>query len=140
MDEYSALSICIVFYVAAAGVALVGLLGLYNTLTSSVLERQREIGVWRSMGASNWQVSRVFWIEGFALAGLAWLLGAIIGVPVAYGFMKLLSQWLFPVPFAFNLASLPLMLLALILSATLACFGPTARASRARIAEILRYE
>lgn len=139
-DERSALSICIVFYVAAAGVALVGILGLYNTLTSSVLERQREIGVWRSMGASNWQVSRVFWIEGLSLVCLAWLVGAAVGIPVAYGFMRLVSQWLFPVPFAFDVASLPLMLLALILIATLACFGPTARASRARIAEILRYE
>ncbi len=139
-DERSALSICVVFYVAAAGVALVGILGLYNTLTNSVLERQREIGVWRSMGASNWQVSRVFWIEGLALVCLAWLLGAIVGVPVAYGFMNLVSQWLFPVPFAFDLASLPLMLLALVIIATLACFGPTARASRARIAAILRYE
>lgn len=140
VDEHGALSICIIFYVAAAGVALVGLLGLYNTLTSSVLERKREIGLWRSMGASNWQVSQVFWIEGLSLVGLAWMLGAIVGIPVAYGFMQLVSQWLFPVPFAFDLASLPLMLLALVLIATLACFGPTARASRARIAEILRYE
>jgi ABC-type antimicrobial peptide transport system permease subunit len=85
-------------------------------------------------------VSRVFWIEGLALAGLAWLVGAIVGVPVSYGFVCLVSQWLFPVPFAFDVVSLPLMLLALVIIATLACFGPTARASRARIAEILRYE
>ncbi|HZR40433.1 MAG TPA: ABC transporter permease [Ktedonobacteraceae bacterium] len=139
-DERSALSICIIFYVAAVGVAMVGILGLYNTLTSSVLERQREIGIWRSMGASNWQVSRAFWIEGLSLAGLAWLLGAIVGVPIAYGFDLLVSHWLFPVPFAFDAGALPLMLLALVVIATLASFGPTARASRARIATILRYE
>jgi putative ABC transport system permease protein len=138
-EQLSALGLYIVFYVAAAGVALAGVLGLYNTLMSSVLERQREIGIWRSMGASNWQVSLVFWIEGLSLASLAWLVGALIGVPAAYGFDLLVSQWLFPVPFAFDPWSLPLMLLALIVIATLACFGPTARASRARIAEILRY-
>jgi putative ABC transport system permease protein len=136
----TALNIGIVLYTTAFGVALAGLLGLYNTLTSSVLERQREIGVWRSMGASNWQVSRVFWIEGLALAGLAWLVGALIGPPLAYGFDLLVSPWLVPVPFAFNPWSLPLMLLALIVIATVASFGPTARASRARVAEILRYE
>ncbi|MBO0793390.1 MAG: ABC transporter permease, partial [Ktedonobacteraceae bacterium] len=139
-DESSALSICIIFYVAAVGVAMVGILGLYNTLISSVLERQREIGIWRSMGASSWQVSRTFWIEGLSLASLAWLVGAIVGVPIAYGFDLLVSRWLFPVPFAFDAGALPLMLLVLVIIATLASFGPTARASRARIATILRYE
>jgi len=130
------LYIGVVLYTTAFGVALAGLLGLYNALTSSVLERQREIGVWRSMGASNWQVSRAFWIEGLALAGLAWLAAALIGPPIAYGFDLLVSPWIAPVPFAFDPWSLPLMLLALILIATLASFGPTARASRARIAVI----
>ncbi len=139
-DERSVLSICIIFYVAAVGVAMVGILGLYNTLTSSVLERQREIGIWRSMGASNWQVARTFWIEGLSLASLAWLVGAIVEVPIAYGFDLLVSRWLFPVPFAFDAGALPLMLLVLVIIATLASFGPTARASRARIATILRYE
>jgi putative ABC transport system permease protein len=139
-DERSALSIYIIFYVAAVGVAMVGILGLYNTLTSSVLERQREIGIWRSMGASNWQVACSFWIEGLSLASLAWLVGAIVGVPIAYGFNLLVSRWLFPVPFAFDAGALPLMLLVLVIIATLASFGPTARASRARIATLLRYE
>lgn len=139
-DERSALSIGIIFYAAAVGVAMVGILGLYNTLTSSVLERQREIGIWRAMGASNWQVARTFWIEGLSLAALAWLGGSVVGIPVAYGFVLLVSQWLFPVPFAFDPWSLPLTLLALVVIATLASFGPTMRASRARIATILRYE
>jgi putative ABC transport system permease protein len=140
IDESSTLSIAVIFYVAAIGVAMVGILGLYNTLTSSVLERRREIGIWRSMGASNWQVARTFWIEGLSLASLAWLVGAIVGVPVAYGFNLLVSRWLFPVPFAFDTGALPLMLLALIVIATLGSFGPTRQASRARIATILRYE
>lgn len=139
-NERTALNIGIILYTAAVGVALAGLLGLYNTLTSSVLERQREIGIWRSMGASNWQVSRAFWIEGLSLASLAWLVGAIVGLPIAYGFDLLVSPWLIPVPFAFDPWSLPLMLLALVMIATVASFGPTARASRARIAPILRYE
>ncbi len=133
------LYIGVFLYATAFGVALAGLLGLYNALTSSVLERQREIGVWRSMGASNWQVSRVFWMEGLALAGLAWLAAALLGPPIAYGFDLLVAPWFAPVPFAFDPWSLPLMLLALILIATVASFGPTARASRIRIAEILRY-
>jgi putative ABC transport system permease protein len=74
------------------------------------------------------------------LASLAWLVGAIVGVPIAYVFNLLVSQWLFPVPFAFDAWALPLMLLVLVIIATLASFGPTARTSRARIATILHYE
>lgn len=39
-----------ILYAVAAIVALVGILGLFNTLTMSVLERRREIGILRSMG------------------------------------------------------------------------------------------
>jgi putative ABC transport system permease protein len=78
--------------------------------------------------------------KGLSLASLAWLVGALAGPSVAYGFDLLVSQWLFPVPFAFDPWSLPLMLLALVLIATLASFGPTARACRVRIAAILHYE
>lgn len=117
-----------------------GILGLYNTLTSSVLERQREIGVWRAIGANAKQVSSVFWLEGLVLTGLAWMLCVIIGIPIAYGFMQLLSRWLFPIPFAFSGKLLLMVLIPMIIITISACFGPTARACRTCISEILRYE
>lgn len=139
-SESSAFGLFLLFYVTAIGVGLAGVLGLYNTLMSSVLERQREIGIWRSMGASNGQVALVFWIESFALAVLGWLFGAIVGIPAAYGFVSLVAQWLFRIPFAFNAWLLGEMLLAMLIVATLASIIPAARASSVRIAEILRYE
>jgi putative ABC transport system permease protein len=139
-EESSAVGIYIIFYVAAAGVAVVGILGLYNTLTSSVLERQREIGVWRAMGARGAQITRVFWIEGLSLTVLAWLISCVIGLPLSYGFVQLFSSWLFPIPYAFDPVSPLWMLLAMVIIAMLASLGPTIRAGRVRIAEILRYE
>jgi putative ABC transport system permease protein len=130
----------VLLYAVAAIVALVGILGLFNTLTTSVLERRREIGILRSMGATGWRVAGVFWTEGMALAGISWLLAAAIGVPAAYGFVTLISSVLLPIPFAFSPLTLLVTLVFILLSATLASIIPAISAARVRIADILRYE
>ncbi|HKD76475.1 MAG TPA: ABC transporter permease, partial [Ktedonobacterales bacterium] len=130
----------ILFYAVAFIVGLVGVLGLANTLTTSVLERRREIGILRSMGATGWRVSRVFWVEGLALAFIAWLIACAIGIPGAMAFLALIGNVLLPINFAFNPVALIAMLVVILVIATLASFGPTFSASRTRVADILRYE
>ena len=68
----------------AVVIALVGGVGLSGVLTLSVLERRREIGVLRSIGASSWQVIRLFVGEGMLLALIGWLVAIPISVPIAY--------------------------------------------------------
>src|SRR5579883_3075312 len=129
----------ILLYAVAAIVALVGILGLFNTLTTSVLERRREIGILRSMGATGARVAGVFWTEGMALAALSWGVAVLLGIPAAYGFVTLISNVLLPIPFAFN----PLALLVMVFTlgiATLASLIPVLSAARVRIAVTLRYE
>jgi putative ABC transport system permease protein len=64
-----------------AGVALlVSSLGIANTMLMSVLERRREIGIMKAVGATNWQLQALFVIEG-ALIGLA---GGSIGLLLAW--------------------------------------------------------
>src|SRR5579872_393998 len=128
------------FYAVGVIVALVGVLGLFNTLTTSVLERRREIGILRSMGATNWRIASVFWLEGIALAAIAWLVGVILGFPAAYGFVTLLGAVFIQVPFAFNPLMLLYMLGFIIVLATLASCIPVLSATRVRIADTLRYE
>jgi len=55
------------FYSVVAIVALVGAIGLFNSLAMGVLERRREIGILRSMGATGRKVSQVFLAEGIGL-------------------------------------------------------------------------
>ncbi len=133
----------IIYYllgIIAVIVGLVGILGLANTLTTSVLERRREIGILRSMGASSLQVATVFWVEGLSLGAIAWVVAVVLGVPAALGFVALISQELVPLQFSFNPLGFGLMLVIMAAIATLASFGPALSASRARIADILRYE
>jgi putative ABC transport system permease protein len=128
-----------VLYLVAALVALIGALGLFNTLTTSVLARRREIGILRSIGATGWRVAGVFWAEGLSLAGLAWLAGVALGIPAAFGFVTLINTLLLPVPFAFSLPSLAVMLVFTLAVATLASVLPALRAGRMRVVEALRY-
>ena len=55
---------------------LVGAIGIVNTMTTSVLERRKEIGIMKAVGATNNQVFFQFFIE----AGLMGLMGSLIGI------------------------------------------------------------
>jgi ABC-type antimicrobial peptide transport system permease subunit len=129
-----------IFDLVAVIVALVGILGLFSTLSSSVLERHLEIGILRSLGASGGRVAFVFLTEGLAFAILAWLIGAILGVPGAYGLVTMLSRQLVPLDCFFNPLLILATLLFLLLIVTLASLGPALTASHLRIRELLRYE
>ena len=124
----------------AAIVALVGILGLFNTLTTSVLERRREIGILRSVGATGRRVAAVFWTEGMALAAIAWVVAVVLGIPAAYGFLALISAVLIGVPFAFDPISLVAMLAFTLVIASLASVVPAWAAARLRVVATLRYE
>ncbi len=130
----------VLFYAVAVIIALVGAIGLFNTLAMSVLERRREIGILRSMGATGRKVAQVFWTEGLSMGVVAWAIGLALGIPSAYGFVWLLGQLFVPVPFAFDPMSLVLMLGFILLVASLASIGPVWGATRVKIAQTLRYE
>jgi putative ABC transport system permease protein len=134
------LMIYVLFYSIAMIVALVGLLGLFSTIATSVLERRLEIGILRALGAKGRQAASVFWLESTALALLAWGMGTLLGIPGAYGIIRLLSILI--VPFDFLVP--PVLILTtfgFVMVVTLfASVGPALRASRLQLREVLRYE
>ncbi len=70
--------------VMAVVIALVGGVGLSGVLSLSVLERRREIGVMRAIGASSGQVIRLFIGEGILLGWLSWLVAIPLSIPAAW--------------------------------------------------------
>lgn len=60
---------------------LVGGIALSGVLSLSVLERRREIGVMRAIGASSWTIARLFISEGLMLGWLSWLIALPLSIP-----------------------------------------------------------
>ncbi|MFI5254887.1 MAG: FtsX-like permease family protein [Candidatus Limnocylindrales bacterium] len=134
----------LVLYALLYGVALVvgaaGALGLSSTLMASVTERQREIGLLRSMGASSLRLAKVFWVEGASLGALAVLLSGLVGVPLAAAFVAVLSRLVIPIDFVIDPLAFGSMLAAVVVIVAFAGMAPALRASRVRVAALLRYE
>jgi putative ABC transport system permease protein len=122
--------------------ALVGGLGLTGTMSLNVLERTREIGVLRAVGASNVAVRRVVLFEGMVVAVISWALGAVLALPFGMALTNAISAALLNAEPDVQFSTMGMGLwLALVLGvATLASLIPARRASRLTVREVLAYE
>ncbi len=129
-------------FVMAALLALVGGLGLMGTMSINVLERTREIGVLRAIGAPNRGVAQVFIMEGIAIGLLSWLMGALLAIPMTQGINGALGSVILGVPltYSYSLRGMWIWLAVVILLSALASFIPARNASRLTVREVLAYE
>ncbi|MCK6628527.1 MAG: FtsX-like permease family protein [Anaerolineae bacterium] len=137
------LNILIVFLLAVAVLlAVVGGLGLMGTMSINVLERTREIGVMRAIGASDGAILRIVIVEGIVIGVLSWVSGTLLAVPLSKILSDLTGQALFqaPLSYIFSLPGVALWLVVAILLAALASFLPARSASRLTVREVLAYE
>lgn len=118
---------------------LVGALGIVNTMTTSVLERRREIGIMKSIGATNFQIFIQFFIESGLLGLVGGIIGVIFGVAIGFvgtrGINAFIGSELAPS------ISIPLIIGSLIGSfvvGAVAGIAPAMRAARENPVEALR--
>jgi putative ABC transport system permease protein len=73
------------FIVIIAAISIfIGALGIVNTMTTSVLERKKEIGIMKSIGARNSDIFLQFFIESSLLGLIGGVVGAVIGTSLGY--------------------------------------------------------
>jgi putative ABC transport system permease protein len=134
----------IVFFmlIMAVLLAVVGGLGLMGTMSINVLERTREIGVMRAVGASNMAVFRIVVVEGVVIGLLSWLLGAVIAFPVSKVLSSQVGVQLLgaPLSYSFSTSGTVIWFIVAVGLAALASFLPARGATRLTVREVLAYE
>ena len=121
-------------------VVAISMVGLASAITTNVLERTREIGILRCIGAQARDVRRIFATEGVVLALLGWLVGIPLGALLNRMLVWLLEQIVnIEVPVMFPLANVPLALAGTVVLALLVLALPVRRAVRFRPGDALRY-
>jgi putative ABC transport system permease protein len=128
--------------VMAILLALVGGLGLMGTMSINVLERTREIGVLRAIGAPNRGVAQVFILEGITIGLLSWSMGSLLAIPLTQGLNTALGGATMgtALTYSYSMPGLWLWLGVVLFLSALASFIPARNASRLTVREVLAYE
>lgn len=125
-----------------ASIALVvASIGIMNTMLTSVMERTREIGIMKAIGATNENIMLIFLIEGFVISLLGGIIGTILGVfgsiAMSLGLSNMFGAELSPV---ITVISLILGLGVAILVGIISSLYPARKAAKMSPIEAVRYE
>ncbi|HRC77865.1 MAG TPA: FtsX-like permease family protein, partial [Kouleothrix sp.] len=129
-----------VMYVLLAVLAMPSLIALLNTLAIGVIERTREIGMLRAIGATRRQVRRIVIAEALLLAAIGTAFGLVAGLYLGYVLILGLSTVGYPVQYVFPSAGLVAATAIGLLLGVLAALVPARQAARMNIVRALRYE
>jgi putative ABC transport system permease protein len=122
--------------------AAVGSIGMAGTLSMNVMERTREIGILRAIGAYDRVILRLVLLEGLIIGAISFLFGALLSFPITTLLSEVISQAIFnsPAKFAFTVQGFIIWLVVVIVLSALSSLVPARSASRMTIREVLAYE
>jgi len=134
--------ILIILIVMAVLLAIVGGLGLTGTMGMNVLERTREIGVLRAVGASNLSVRQVVVIEGVVVGLLSWILGGILSGPSSWALAGAVINTTLEtgLRLRYSFMGLFIWLGIVLLIGVFSSLAPARSATRLRVRDVLDYE
>lgn len=125
----------------ACVLASVGAIGLTSTLSISVMERTREIGVLRAIGARSSAIMGLFMAEGVLQSLLSWLIAVPLAYVLAQPLSNLLGQTMLDVKldYAFNGSAVLIWLVTTVVIGLISALGPALQAARLSVRESLAY-
>ncbi|MBC7878377.1 MAG: FtsX-like permease family protein [Anaerolineales bacterium] len=121
--------------------AVVGGLGLMSSMGTSVIERTREFGVMRAIGAKSKTILRNIISEGVFIGLMSWVIALPLSIPLSYGIGYLLGMMSFrsPLPLIVSPVGLVIWLSVIIIGSVAASAYPAQQASRLTVRETLAY-
>jgi len=137
------LDILVVFLlIMAVLTAIVGAMGLTGTMGMNVLERTREIGIMRAIGADDRAVMRTVIGEGFVIGAISFVFAIIVSIPLTYLLATIVSLAIFetPIDVIFTWLGYVIWFGLVLLLSVLGSVMPARNAARLTIREVLAYE
>jgi putative ABC transport system permease protein len=137
LDQWFALT-----YNQIAVAILVAVLGIVNTLTVSITDRRRELGVMQAVGGLRNQIRRTIWIEALTIGVVGLVLGAGLGAINLYYTLGTVKRDLggIDLDYIFPVAFTALMIPTILGASFVAAIGPAESAVRGSLVEALEYE
>ena len=126
----------------ASLIAIVGGLGLMGTMSINVLERTREIGVMRAIGASNSDIQGIVIIEGLVIGLISWAIAMLVAIPITSVLTRGVGLAILtaPMPAVYGVSGIVAWLAFTLVLATVASAFPARRASQLTVRDTLAYE
>ncbi len=123
-------------------IVAVGGLGLMSTMSINIIERTREIGVMRAIGASGFDIARIFMFEAVLIGVLSWLIAIVLAPPASLLIGNIFGTIFFaaPLEFAISINGSLLWLVIVIVFAPLASLLPAWNAAQLPTSQVLAYE
>ncbi|OOF42525.1 ABC transporter permease [Rodentibacter rarus] len=108
-------------------------MGIASLMSSSIIERSKEIGLMKALGAYPWQIMLLFYCEALLSA----LIGGILGCLAGWGLAKFIGTTLFGAPLSFAWIVIPCVLMLSILIALIGTWFPAHRIAKLYPVEVL---
>jgi putative ABC transport system permease protein len=123
-------------------IALVGSIGLAGTMSMNVLERTREIGILRAIGATNQVLMKMVIVEGILIGLFSWVLASILSFPIGKLISDSITQSVFGAPSqpGYTATEFLIWLGIVVVLSILASVMPARNAASLTIREVLSYE
>lgn len=140
MEEHMVLMTGILLMMAAL-FAIIGGLGLASTISLNVLDRTRELGVMRAIGATTQDVLQIIIVEGAFIGALSWVLAVILSIPYS-GLMGQMFAVLLknPINLTTSAQGWAMWFFIIVAIGTVASAFPAWSAARRPVNEVLAYE
>jgi putative ABC transport system permease protein len=128
--------------VQIAVAVLVSILGIVNTLTVSIIDRRRELGVLKAVGGLRGQIRRTIWMEAVSIGVLGLVLGSALGALNLYYILRIVERDIagMRLDYVFPATTMVALVPAILGAAFVAALWPAESAVRGSLVEALEYE